>query len=167
METTSRRQFIVGGGMLVGLFGVPGLGGAPALAAPRGSAASATALSVTRRETFSGLADAVLTSDAHRLPAAAAEQATQDFAARYADWDGDRRRRADDVLDALERAEGKSFRGADRKRRATVLREHATPTSPTPAGQERKRLDLAEAALELLDAVIGPDSDLDHSPTTL
>ncbi len=109
----------------------------------------------------------MVTEAPYRLPAAAAEQATADFAARYAEWSADERARVDKVLDAIERAEERSFRHADRERRAKVLREHATPRSASPGSAERKRLDLAQAALGLVGTVVGPDTDLDHSPTTI
>lgn len=165
METASRRQFLVRGGVLIGGLAGFGISSAPAIAG--GRVGTGIALEEGRRRTFAGLADTVLSGEPHRLPAGAYEQATRDFAERYAAWDGDARRGADAILDALDRAEGRSFGRADAHRRATVLKEHATPTSAAPTGPERKRLDLAEAALGLLDTVIGPDTETDHSPTTV
>ena len=161
MQNASRREFIVRGGALVGAVCLAGPGAA--LAGPRG----AVALAEERRATLAALAETVVTEAPYRLPAGAGEQAAAEFAARYAAWDDRERARADRVLDELERADGRSFRRTDRARRAEVLREHATPRSALPTGQERKRLDLAQDAFALLGTVLGADTDLDHSPTTI
>lgn len=165
MERTSRRDFILRGGALAGGLLLAGPSGA--LAAPRGDTAAAVALQADRRATFAALADAVLTDSPYRLPDGAGDRAATDFTALYVTWDRDRRARADATLDAIERAEGTSFQRAARRRRQAVLREHATPARSLPTAQERKRLDLAQAALELVGAAATADTDLDHSPTTL
>ena len=88
MQGASRREFIVRGGALVGAVCLAGPGAG--FAAPRGTVALAEA----RRETFAGLAEAVVTEAPYRLPAGAGEQAAGEFAARYAAWDEQERARA-------------------------------------------------------------------------
>jgi hypothetical protein len=118
-SSTTRRQFLHRGAAVSAALGV-GATWAPRAIAASGSAA-ATVLAAHRRETYSALADTVLSGPSFRLPAGAADSALADFETAYAAWPAQARRRADAILDAL----GREFRGRGRGGREHVLRGSA------------------------------------------
>jgi hypothetical protein len=142
---TTRRQFLVRGGAAAGALAI---GGTAALLPARGRA-QATALTAARRRTYTALMETVVTQPSIRLDAAVAPAAAARFAAAYAGWPPERRRDADDVLDALERSTGL-----------------ARPTTARPGAAERERLELSVRALELAAVVLGP-SDSGHQIVTV
>jgi uncharacterized protein YfaS (alpha-2-macroglobulin family) len=160
---TTRRQFLMRGGALVGLLAA---GGTAALLPSRGGA-QAVALTTARRETYTALMETVVTQPSLRLDPAVAPAAAAQFAAAYASWPADRRRDADAVLDALERSTASvGFSRLDRGRRGEELRDHARATSARPAAAERERLELTARALELAAVVLGPP-DSGHQIVTV
>jgi hypothetical protein len=158
---SSRRQFLARGGALAGaaVIGVPGVARAarPAPAASTGIApAAAGALAPGRRDTYRALIDTVAAEPGLRLDPALADAAASEFAACYATWPADVQRRADDVLDALAGSSARPFATLDRPARTAHLRACGRPTDDDPVGAERRRLDLAQAAISLTAVTLGP-----------
>jgi hypothetical protein len=142
---TTRRQFLVRGGAVAGVLA---FGGTAALVPSRGRA-EATALTAARRQTYTALMADVVTQPSIRLDAAVAPAAAAQFAAVYAGWPAERRRDADEVLDALEASSGL-----------------ARPTTARPGPAEREHLELTVRALELAAVVLGPP-DSGHEIVTV
>jgi hypothetical protein len=142
---TTRRQFLARGGAIAGALAI---GGTAALL-PAGGRAEATTLTAARRRAYAALTQTVVTQPSIRLDRAVAPAAAAQFAAAYAGWPVERRRDADQVLDALGRA--------------TAL---ARPTTPRPGPAERERLELSVRAPELVAVVLGP-SDSGHQIVTV
>jgi hypothetical protein len=157
---SSRREFLARGGVLAGaaLLVAPGVARAarPAPAATGAAAGSAGALTPARRDTYRALADAVAAEPGLRLDPAVADAAASEFAAQYATWAPDAQRRANAVLDAVERSSGRPFAGLDRSARASHLRACGRPTDDDPVGEERRRLDMAQDAISLAAVTLGP-----------
>jgi hypothetical protein len=189
---SSRREFIARGGALAGALTLTGAGSAaaherrpappaetvptpaepavppPPAAAEAPAAATAPGLTDARRTTYRALAETVVTEPGMRLTPAAADTAAAGFAAAYAAWPAERQRRADQVLDALERSAGRSFAKLDGRGRSAHLRTCAKPTDDEPIGGERERLDLAEQALALAAVAVGPSgNELDRPMVTV
>jgi hypothetical protein len=186
---SSRREFLARGGALAGVMTITGAGSAaarepkpapPAETAPEppqaAPAAPVTAepapavpgLTDARRETYRALAETVVTEPGMRLTPDAADSAAAGFAAAYATWAPERQRRADRVLDALDRSAGRSFARLDGRGRSAHLRTCARPTDDEPIGAERERLDLAEEALSLAAVAVGPSgNELDRPMVTV
>jgi hypothetical protein len=142
---TTRRQFLVRGGAVAGALAI---GGTAALVPSRGRADSIV-LTAARRQTYTALMADVVTQPSIRLDAAVAPAAAAQFAAVYAGWPAERRRDADEVLDALE--------GSTRLVR---------PTTARPGPAEREHLELTVRALELAAVVLGPP-DSGHEIVTV
>ena len=160
---TTRRQFLVRGGALAGALSV----GAGAALLPARGGAQASALTAARLGTYTALMEAVVTAPALRLDASVAPGVAAEFAAAYARWPAERRRRADTVLDALERAPaGASFSALDSDRRGAELRADGRATRASPTGTEQERLDLTAGALELAAVALGP-TDEGHQIVTV
>jgi hypothetical protein len=157
LGATTRRQFLVRGGVAAAALAV---GGAATVLPRGGSSAQAAGLTPARRATYTALMEAVVTQPALRLDPAVAPIAADDFAAAYATWPEDRRRQADAVLDALEREPATvAFSGLDRGRRGQELREGSRVSQSRPTGAEHERLELTSQALELAAVSLGqPDS---------
>jgi hypothetical protein len=177
---SSRREFLARGGALAGVLTIGGVGPAAARAAdeppvapvppapPVPVAADAVGLTAARRETYRALAETVVTEPGMRLAPTAADAAAAQFAAAYATWTPDAQRRAEHVLDALERSSGRSFARLDARGRSEHLRSCAKPTDDEPIGPERRRLDLAEQAMTLAAVAIGPSGgELDRPMVTV
>jgi hypothetical protein len=115
-------------------------------------------LAPARQTTYRALVDTVLAEPGLRLDPAAADAAAAEFTARYATWPADAQRRADAVLDALERSTGDSaaFAKLGRPARTAHLRACGRPTDDDPVGAERARLDLAQGAMSLAAVTVGP-----------
>jgi hypothetical protein len=178
---SSRREFLARGGALAGVLTIGGVGPAatqaaspppapgatPTGAAPTG-AAGAVGLTPARRETYRALAETVVTEPGMRLAPATADVAAAHFAAAYATWTPDAQRRAERVLDSLERSSGRPFAKLDARGRAEHWRACAKPTDDEPVGPERQRLDLAEQAMSLAAVAIGPSGgELDRPMVTV
>jgi hypothetical protein len=174
---SSRREFLARGGALAGVLTIGAVAPAAAQAAsapPATGAATATGtagvvgLTATRRETYRALAETVVTEPGMRLAPAAADGAAAQFAAAYATWTPEAQRRAERVLDALERSSARPFAKLDARGRSEHLRACARPTDDEPIGAERERLDLAEQALSLAAVAIGPSGgELDRPMVTV
>jgi hypothetical protein len=181
---SSRREFLARGGALAGVLTIGGVGPAAAHAATEPPVApvppvppvptalppvvDAVGLTAARRETYRALAETVVTEPGMRLAPAAADAAAAQFAATYATWTPDAQRRAERVLDALERSNGRSFAKLDARGRSEHIRACAKPTDDEPIGPERQRLDLAEQALSLAAVAIGPSGgELDRPMVTV
>ena len=159
------------GGALVGALALSGgrLGVAQA-AAPDATApaVAATGLTDARRQTYRSLVETVVTEPGMRLDPAAADAAASHFTATYATWPAEAQRRAEQVLDALERSADRPYARLDRGARAAHLRQCARPTNDQPVGAERERLDLAERALSLAAVAVGPSGgELDRPLDTV
>jgi hypothetical protein len=141
----TRRQFLVRGGAVAGALAI---GGTAALLPSRGRA-EATALTAARRRSYTALMADVVTQPSIRLDVAVAPAAAAQFAAVYAGWPVERRRDADEVLDALEGSAGL-----------------ARPTTARPGAAEREHLELTVRALELAAVVLGPP-DSGHEIVTV
>jgi hypothetical protein len=169
---SSRREFLASGGALAGVLTISGVGPAAARAASAPpaapTAAGAAGLTAARRETYRALAETVVTEPGMRLDPVAADGAAAQFAAAYATWTPDAQRRADSVLDTLERSTGRAFAKLDARGRSEHLRACAQPTDDEPIGAERQRLDLAEQAMSLAAVAIGPSGgELDRPMVTV
>jgi len=172
---SSRREFLARGGALASVLTIGAIGPAAAQAqsVPPGTgaatgAAGAVGLTAARRETYRALAETVVTEPGMRLAPAAADGAAAQFAAAYATWTPDAQRRAERVLDALERSSARPFAKLDARGRSEHLRACARPTDDEPIGAERQRLDLAEQAMSLAAVAIGPSGDeLDRPMVTV
>jgi hypothetical protein len=170
---SSRREFLTRGGALAGMLTIAGVGPAAARAgsAPPATdvaAADATGLTIARRDTYRALAETVVTEPGMRLAPGAADVAAAQFAAAYATWTPDAQRRAERVLDELERSSGRSFAKLDGRGRSEHLRACARPKDDEPVGPERQRLDLAEQAMSLAAVAIGPSGgELDRPMVTV
>src|SRR3954470_6077921 len=163
LRSTTRRQFLLRGGALAGALAI---GGTAAVLPARGGA-QATALTAARRRTYTALVEAVVTQPSMRLNPAIAAPAAAEFAATYAGWPAERRRYADAVLDALERAPATgAFSGLDRARRGAELRDGSRALRPNPTGAEHARLELTGRALQLAAVVLCPP-DLGHQILTV
>jgi hypothetical protein len=161
---TTRRQFLIRGGALAGALAI---GGGTAALLPAGGRAEAATLSPERQRTYTALMEAVVTQPSVRLDPAVAPRAAADFAAAYAGWPAERRRDADAVLDALERAPAATgFSRLDRRGRGAELRDGSRASSPRPTGAEHARLELTARALELAAVVLGPP-DSGHQIVTV
>jgi hypothetical protein len=160
---TTRRQFLARGGALAGAALMAG--GAAALLPARGRA-QATALTAARRATYTALVEVVVTGPSMRLDAAVAPEAATRFAVAYEGWPVVRRRDADAVLDALERASGGGFSRLDRRSRGEALRAGARPATARPAAAEREYIELTARALGLAAVVLAP-SDSGHEIVTV
>lgn len=122
-------------------------GSSPAPAATTTTAS--TTLAPARRATYAALAETVLTGPAMRLEPSAAAPATADFAAAYATWPAQDRKRADQILDHLAKL--------DRKGRERAV---------DPPGLARRELELAEQALALVAIATVPSDGADHRVVT-
>jgi hypothetical protein len=158
LGATTRRQFIQRGGVLAGALALA-LGGAAGLARPGGTGGTAQAAGLTeaRRRTYTALIAAVAVQPSVRLSPAVALDAADAFAAVYDAWPDERRRQADAVLDALERAPAGGFSALDDRRRGDDLRERSRVSHSRPAGAEHERLELVRQSLELAAVALGPE----------
>jgi hypothetical protein len=147
---------------LPGMARAAGQGGPAAPAGAVGATGAASALNAglapARQTTYRALVDTVLAEPGLRLDPAAADAAAAEFAVRYATWPADAQRRADTVLDALERSTGggSAFAKLGRPARTAHLRACGRPTDDDPVGAERARLDLAQGAMSLAAVTVGP-----------
>jgi hypothetical protein len=117
-------------------------------------------LTPQRRRTYEALVAAVVAEPSQRLDPACAGSATAHFAAVYSTWPAEARRRADRVLEALQRGPAATvFSAQPRAAQATFLRACARVTSKDPSGVERERLALLEGALALVAVAVGPGED--------
>jgi hypothetical protein len=170
---SSRREFLARGGALAGVLTIGGIAPAAAKTAPAvpavpETAAGAVGLTAARSETYRALAETVVTDPGMRLSPAAADAAAAQFAAAYATWTPEAQRRAERVLDALERSSARPFAKLDGRGRSEHLRACSRPTNDDPVGPERQRLDLAEQAMSLAAVAIGPSGDeLDRPMVTV
>lgn len=155
---SSRREFLARGGVLAGaaMLALPGAARAAKPAAAATGTDVAGALTPARRDTYRALVDTVATEPGLRLDPAVADAAAAEFAAQYATWAPDAQRRADAVLDALERSSARPFDTLDRSERASHLRACGRPTDDDPVGDERRRLDMTEGAISLAAVTLGP-----------
>jgi len=94
-----------------------------------------------------------------RVDPSLAQGAADEFAAAYAEWPAELQRRADKILDAVERSSNRGFSKEDRGNRHERLHELGRPTTPDPQPAERQQLDLAQDALALVAVTVGPEAD--------
>src|SRR4051794_9532184 len=154
-----RRRFLVSSGAAAL---------ALALRVPLSSAApSGAALTADRRTIYASLVEAVLVDPSMRVDPALAQGSADEFAAAYAQWPADLQRRADRILDAVERSTNRGYSKEPRGKRHDALQELGRPTTPDPQPAERARLDLAQDALALVAVTVGQPDESTPAPITI